>query len=102
MTREHVDELCNALVQNGNIVKARLFSEHDAEQRAEIERLKAELSQRTNLEGPAPCWNSDHMKEIEALKAQLAKLSYDYAEAAIQRRTRALRIAQLEVEQQKE
>ena len=39
MTREHVDELCNALVQNGNIVKARLFSEHDAEQRAEIERL---------------------------------------------------------------
>ena len=40
--------------------------------------------------------------EIEALKAQLAKLSYDYAEATIQRRTQALRIAQLEVEQQKE
>ena len=59
MTREQVDELCNALVQNGNIVKAKLFSEHDAEQRAEIEALKAQLAKSFNkkrFENEPPCY----------------------------------------------
>lgn len=47
---------------------------HDTEQRAEIERLKNELSARTNLEGSAPCWNSAHIKQITRLREALAEL----------------------------
>lgn len=51
---------------------------HDAKQRRVIEQqaqqiftLKSELSQRTNLEGSAPCWNSAHMKQIATLREAL-------------------------------
>ena len=41
------------------------------ELRTEVARLKNELSQRTNLEGSAPCWNSAHMKQIATLREAL-------------------------------
>lgn len=45
------------------------------QQAQQIATLKSELSQRTNLEGSAPCWNSAHMKQItklwEALEGML-------------------------------
>ena len=68
--RERLEKAINNMEKTS--VCLDVFDRAIAEQQAEIERLKAELSQRTNLEGPAPCWNSDHMKEIAALKAQLA------------------------------
>lgn len=51
-----------------------VFDRAVAEQREEIRLLKEELSKRTNLEGPAPCWNSEHMKEITRLRAALRSL----------------------------
>lgn len=44
------------------------------ELRTEVARLNNELSQRTNLEGSAPCWNSAHMKQIATLREVLGKL----------------------------
>lgn len=41
------------------------------ELRTEVARLKNELSQRTNLEGSAPCWNSAHMRQITTLREAL-------------------------------
>jgi hypothetical protein len=41
------------------------------ELRTEVARLNNELSQRTNLEGSAPCWNSAHMKQIATLREAL-------------------------------
>lgn len=46
------------------------------ELRTEVARLKNELSQRTNLEGSAPCWNSAHMRQIATLREAL-QLLYD-------------------------
>lgn len=75
MTRDEINKLIEATAwYNGPscLEALRQIHDHDAEQRAEIKRLNTELSQRTNLEGDAPCWNSAHMKEIAALQAQLA------------------------------
>ena len=44
MTREQVEELCGALESAGHCTKAGMFRTHDAEQRAEIERLQAQLA----------------------------------------------------------
>ena len=52
-SRETIHELCDALLLNGNTVKADIFRKHDAAQRAEIERLKAELEQHAWKISPA-------------------------------------------------
>ena len=52
----------------------KLMQQVNAEQREEIRLLREELSKRTNLEGPAPCWNAAHMKEITRLRDALRSL----------------------------
>lgn len=77
LTREKVQELCDALLLNGNTVKADMFRHHDAAQRATVELYKNEmdrcLDQLAELSG-LPRTEVGYEPAINKLRATIQQL----------------------------